>query len=93
MKRKSSIFPIIHFISIKAFQFKKKNFFSLKLTRTIDFLKNAIFENDFMKNLELEQIDKIIGCLFPVEFPKDSLIIKEGEIGNTLYITGGYFIL
>jgi cGMP-dependent protein kinase len=46
-----------------------------------------------MKNLELEQIDKIIGCLFPVEFPKDSLIIKEGEIGNTLYITGGYFIL
>ena len=42
-----------------------------------------------MKNLELEQIDKIVDCFFPVEFPKDSIIIQEGDIGNTVYITGG----
>ncbi len=42
-----------------------------------------------MKNLELEQIDKVIDCLFPVEFPRDSIIIQEGDIGNTVYITGG----
>lgn len=57
----------------------------------IDFLKNAIYENDFMKNLEMEQIYKVIDCLFPVEFPKDSIIIQEGDIGNTVYITGGLF--
>jgi hypothetical protein len=42
-----------------------------------------------MKNLEIEQIDKIVDCLYPVEFPKDSLIIQEGDIGNTVYITAG----
>ena len=48
-------------------------------------LKNSIFENDFMKNLELEQIEKIVDCMYPVEFLKDSLIIKEGDVGNVVY--------
>ncbi len=52
-------------------------------------MKNAIFENDFMKNLELDQIESIVECMYPVEFNADSLIIKEGDVGNVVYIIEG----
>lgn len=42
-----------------------------------------------MKNLEVDQIDNIVECMYPVEFAKNSLIIKEGDIGNIVYITQG----
>lgn len=57
--------------------------------RTIEFLTNSIFENDFMKNLESDQIDSIVNCMYPVEFPKESIIIKEGDVGNSVYIIEG----
>ncbi len=73
------------------FNFKNENFiiFFFLTKRTKEFLKNALFENDFMKNLELEQIEKIVSCMYPVEFLKECLIIQEGDIGNILYITQG----
>jgi cGMP-dependent protein kinase len=58
-------------------------------SRTKEFLKNAIFENDFMKNLEVKQIECIVDCMYPVNFNKDSLIIKEGDIGDVVYIIEG----
>jgi cGMP-dependent protein kinase len=40
-----------------------------------------------MKNLDSMQINEIIDCMFSVEFPKDSLIIKEGDTENsTVYV-------
>ena len=57
--------------------------------RLKEFLKNAIYENDFMKNLQLEQIQKIVECMYPVEFSKESLIIREGDIGNVVYAMEG----
>lgn len=42
-----------------------------------------------MKNLESDQIEDIVECMYPVEFAKNSLIIKEGDIGNMVYITQG----
>ena len=63
------------------------------LSRTKEFLTNAIFDNDFMKNLESDQIENIVECMYPVEFAKNSLIIKEGDIGNMVYITQGLFYL
>ena len=59
------------------------------MLRTQELLKNAIAENDFMKNLEIDQINNIVNCMYPVEFAKDSLIIKEGDIGNIVYATEG----
>lgn len=44
-----------------------------------------------MKNLESDQIENIVECMYPVEFAKNSLIIKEGDIGNMVYITQGSF--
>ena len=42
-----------------------------------------------MKNLEIDHIENIVDCMYPVEFAKDSLIIKEGDIGNVVYIIEG----
>jgi len=42
-----------------------------------------------MKNLESDQIENIVECMHPVEFAKNSLIIKEGDVGNMVYITQG----
>lgn len=42
-----------------------------------------------MKNLESDQIDFIVNCMYPVEFAKESLIIREGDVGNSVYIIEG----
>ena len=42
-----------------------------------------------MKNLEMEQINSIVRCMYPIEYKKDSLIIDEGDVGNLVYIIEG----
>ena len=39
-----------------------------------------------MKNLEMNQIQEITDCMYPVEYPPESLIIKEGDIGSVVYV-------
>ncbi|KFM74514.1 cGMP-dependent protein kinase, isozyme 2 forms cD4/T1/T3A/T3B, partial [Stegodyphus mimosarum] len=39
-----------------------------------------------MKNLEMIQIKEITDCMCPVEYAKDSLIIKEGDYGSVVYV-------
>lgn len=42
-----------------------------------------------MKNLEMDQILSIVDCMYPLEQANDSLIIKEGDVGNLVYIMEG----
>uniref|UniRef100_A0A8C7PSU4 Protein kinase cGMP-dependent 1b n=1 Tax=Oncorhynchus mykiss TaxID=8022 RepID=A0A8C7PSU4_ONCMY len=49
-------------------------------------IKEAILDNDFMKNLELSQIQEIVDCMYPVEYATDSCIIKEGDVGSLVYV-------
>lgn len=56
----------------------------LKSSRKI--IKNAILDNDFMKNLEEFQISEITDCMYPVEYAQNLFIIKEGDIGSAVYI-------
>ncbi|XP_072534074.1 cGMP-dependent protein kinase 1a isoform X2 [Salminus brasiliensis] len=57
-----------------------------KTDRSKDLIKEAILDNDFMKNLELSQIQEIVDCMYPVEYSKDSCIIKEGDVGSLVYV-------
>ncbi|CAF0735498.1 unnamed protein product [Adineta steineri] len=57
-----------------------------KTDRTKEFLRDAILNNDFMKNLEMDQIMAIVDCMYPLEQKDGSLIIKEGDVGNLVYI-------
>ena len=43
-----------------------------------------------MKNLDVDQIEKIVECMYPVEFEKNSFIIHEGDMGYVVYITEGW---
>lgn len=62
---------------------------SLSFPRSKDLIKEAILDNDFMKNLELSQIQEIVDCMYPVEYGKDSCIIKEGDVGSLVYVMEG----
>lgn len=62
---------------------------SLSCLRSKDLIKEAILDNDFMKNLELSQIQEIVDCMYPVEYGKDSCIIKEGDVGSLVYVMEG----
>ncbi|XP_018080561.1 cGMP-dependent protein kinase 1 isoform X2 [Xenopus laevis] len=57
-----------------------------KTERSKELIKEAILDNDFMKNLEISQIQEIVDCMYPVEYGKDSCIIKEGDVGSLVYV-------
>lgn len=42
-----------------------------------------------MKNLEPSQIREIVDCMYPVEYCKDAVIIKEGDVGSLVYVMEG----
>jgi len=46
-------------------------------------------DNDFMKNLESTQIKEIVDCMYPMDYAKGSLIIKEGDVGSIVYVMEG----
>ncbi|XP_063862359.1 uncharacterized protein LOC135101919 isoform X4 [Scylla paramamosain] len=54
--------------------------------RSKDLLRQAILENDFLKNLEIGQVKEIVESMYSVTYEEGSLIIKEGDIGSMLYI-------
>ncbi|XP_025155558.1 cGMP-dependent protein kinase, isozyme 2 forms cD4/T1/T3A/T3B isoform X3 [Harpegnathos saltator] len=57
-----------------------------KTQRSRELIKAAILDNDFMKNLERTQIREIVDCMHPVTFPAGSVIIKEGDVGSTVFV-------
>jgi len=57
-----------------------------KSSSSRELIKNAILENDFMKNLDMAQIREIVECMYPVEYKKNNLIIKEGDVGSLVYV-------
>uniref|UniRef100_A0A672QQ67 cGMP-dependent protein kinase n=1 Tax=Sinocyclocheilus grahami TaxID=75366 RepID=A0A672QQ67_SINGR len=56
-----------------------------KSAKSKELIKSAILDNDFMKNLEMSQIQEIVDCMYPVDYDKNSCIIKEGDVGSLVY--------
>jgi len=54
-----------------------------------ELIRSAIMDNDFMKNLESTQIKEIVDCMYPMEYSRGSLIIKEGDVGSIVYVMEG----
>ena len=46
-----------------------------------------------MKNLEMDQIMSIVDCMYPLEQKNGSVIIKEGDVGNLVYIMEGKIVV
>ncbi|XP_045476207.1 cGMP-dependent protein kinase, isozyme 2 forms cD4/T1/T3A/T3B isoform X2 [Harmonia axyridis] len=51
-----------------------------------DLIREAILDNDFMKNLELTQIKEIVDCMYPEAYKAGSIIITEGDVGSIVYV-------
>ena len=68
---------------------KINSFYSIAHCSSRDLIKQAILDNDFMKNLELSQIREIVDCMYPVEYKPHSMIIKEGDVGSLVYVMEG----
>ncbi|AWP18213.1 hypothetical protein SMAX5B_007214 [Scophthalmus maximus] len=51
-----------------------------------ELIKDAILDNDFMKNLELSQTQEIVDCMYPVDYGKDACIIREGDVGSLVFV-------
>ncbi|XP_076454893.1 cGMP-dependent protein kinase 1-like isoform X2 [Babylonia areolata] len=51
-----------------------------------ELIRQAILDNDFMKNLDMGQIREIVDCMYPVENNAGSIIIKEGDVGSLVYV-------
>lgn len=52
-------------------------------------IKEAILDNDFLKNLEPSQIREVVECMYETKYKKDQVIIQEGDTGSHLYVLEG----
>lgn len=57
-----------------------------KSQQTKQLIKQAIHDNEFLKYLNESQIEEITLCMFPVSHARDSIIIKEGDVGSVVYV-------
>lgn len=50
--------------------------------RAKQLIKDAVMENDFLKNLDAGQVREIVDSMYPREFEKGSYVIREGDAGK-----------
>ena len=56
-----------------------------------EFIRQAIQGDDFLKHLSPSNIREIIDCMQLVDYKKETVIIKEGDVGSKLYVLEGLF--
>ncbi|XP_076457818.1 cGMP-dependent protein kinase 1-like isoform X2 [Babylonia areolata] len=49
-------------------------------------IKDAILDNDFLKNLDPTQVREMVDCMYPRSVNRGHFIIKEGEPGQHVYV-------
>lgn len=57
-----------------------------KSSRSKDLIKKALLDNDFLKKLDLSQVNEIVESMYSVDYKEGALIIKEGDTGSNLYV-------
>lgn len=55
--------------------------------RSRQLIKDSILENDFLKNLDQNQVREIVDCMYEKKVRMGHFIIKEGESGQHLYVS------
>lgn len=58
-------------------------FFSIR--RSARQIKRAILENEFLGNLEENQVEALVSAMYPKQIAVSTLVIREGDIGTFLY--------
>ncbi|KAL3285204.1 hypothetical protein HHI36_019319 [Cryptolaemus montrouzieri] len=55
--------------------------------RSKQLIKDAIMDNDFLKNLDVCQVREIVDSMYQKEFPAGSYVIRENEAGAHLFVS------
>jgi hypothetical protein len=55
----------------------------------LDTLSAAILSNEFLCQLEPDEISAMIQGMRPVDIQSETTIVKQGELSNELYILQG----
>ncbi|CAN8019514.1 unnamed protein product [Ixodes persulcatus] len=55
--------------------------------RSAQLIKDAIMENDFLKNLDSSQVREVVDCMYPQVFEAGTLVIRERDVGSHLYVS------
>ncbi|KAK3097128.1 hypothetical protein FSP39_006620 [Pinctada imbricata] len=50
-------------------------------------IKEAILDNDFLKNLDSTQVREIVDCMYEMKIKQGHYIIREGDAGQHLYVS------
>lgn len=50
-------------------------------------IKEAIMDNDFLKNIDASQVRELVDSMYSVTIPKGKFVIREGEVGAHLYVS------
>ncbi|XP_054724471.1 cGMP-dependent protein kinase, isozyme 1-like [Uloborus diversus] len=58
-----------------------------KDNRTWQRIREAILCNDFLKNLELPQVEEIVNCMHTQHFAQGTLVIRQGDVGSHLFVS------
>uniref|UniRef100_A0A914BU79 Cyclic nucleotide-binding domain-containing protein n=1 Tax=Acrobeloides nanus TaxID=290746 RepID=A0A914BU79_9BILA len=53
---------------------------------TWDIIESAFLTNDFLCQLEKQQMDEMIESMHQVDVPADSIVIRQGDHGSLLYV-------
>lgn len=49
-------------------------------------IRKAILENEFLGNLEENQVEALVSAMYSKQIPPNTLVIQEGDIGKDLFI-------
>ncbi|CAG2059769.1 unnamed protein product [Timema podura] len=58
-----------------------------KLIMSKQLIKDAIMDNDFLKNLDSSQVRELVDSMYPQEYSKGSYVINEGGAGCHLFVS------
>ncbi|XP_018363747.1 PREDICTED: cGMP-dependent protein kinase 1-like isoform X2 [Trachymyrmex cornetzi] len=50
-------------------------------------IKRAILENEFLGNLEENQVESLVSAMYPKQILANTQVIREGDIGSHLYVS------
>ncbi|XP_043605693.1 cGMP-dependent protein kinase 1-like isoform X1 [Bombus pyrosoma] len=50
-------------------------------------ITKAILENEFLGNLEENQVEALVDAMYPKHIPPNTLVIREGDMGSHLYVS------
>uniref|UniRef100_A0A6P7FQY2 cGMP-dependent protein kinase n=1 Tax=Diabrotica virgifera virgifera TaxID=50390 RepID=A0A6P7FQY2_DIAVI len=56
--------------------------------RSKQLIKGAIMDNSFLKHLDTSQVREMVDAMYVKEFSAGSLVVKEGETGVHLFVSG-----